>query len=295
MPAKRTQRLVALLCIGCFVAGGRVYSSESPLAGLLRPRIVYSAGHTRYAGLGDGIPAVDVDSQGFLVSYLGLNLGYRISTYNWKSAPAGVFSPDGEDLWDELHTISASARSMHRFREDWMLIYGVRAGAGFERQLSRSFSGGASLALRKQFSERWSGTIGAGASYHPLRSSVLPLLGMSYDDEDVSGFSAVIGYPTQIGYRVSESLRLLAALGQDSGTYRLKDTGPVAKKGYFAYRSFASRLGFEYRPFPNFELTAAGLYHFERHWRLYDSSGSRIARSRPDSAPGFAFSASWRF
>ncbi len=289
------RRLQILLFLAFPLLAPAAEPSQSPLPDLLQPRVDFRAGKRLYAEFKDSPVEVSVGYQGLSVSYMGVSFRYRISTYNWKDAENIGFFPGNGDPWNELHALSISFRSVRLLGDETMLIYGLSGDIGAERQMSRSFGAGANLAVLRRFGESWSGSAGIMAAYHPLRFGVIPAIGLRYDDEDESGISASLGVPTNLKYRVDEQWRVVAEGGMASGTYRLKDNSPVSEKGYFRHRAIVPRLGVEYRPLPNLELSASGLYYFDRQWRVYDRRGSRIASSRLDSGPGFLLSAEWRF
>ena len=290
------RKLLATIMLLMFVTIAPLHGEEdSPFADFFGSSVDFRGETLSYTDFKDGSAEVAVGSQALGVSYKGLSLRHRISSYRWRDEEAIAFSDGSSEPWGELHDLSLSYLTGYPIREGLILIGRIRANTGFERQISRSFGAGMELSLLRQFSEKWSASIGVGGGYHPLRSRVLPALSLRYDDAEDSGFSAAVGMPTHLRYRISDNLLADIGVSLASGTYRLKDNSPVSEKGYFRHRAIAPGAGLVYKPTDEFTLSAGALYYFDRQWRIYDRDRSRISSKRLDSGPGFTISASWNF
>ncbi len=270
--------------------------TPSPPPELFRPKIDFRIEVDEPADFKDSSARVGVSSQALRASYFGFYLGYRVSRYSWRKADLTDFLSASSSPWEHLHSASFGFRSMFPVGEGRLVNAGIGLNTSFERQLSGSAGCTANLMLIQMLNENWSSGLGVVMVYDPLKLRVLPAIALRYDGEvDQKGVSGSFGMPAQIKYRINEEWRLFGNFGFSSGTYRLKDNSRVEKKGYFRHSSLSPRFGVEYFPWDNMELEAAGVYKFEREWRIYSRSGSRRHRSRLDNGIGLAVNFSWRF
>ena len=230
------------------------------------------------------------------------SVGYHQKSYSWDDEDQLPFGNGRDDPWSDLKNISLGARYWDRFSEKWGWFAGAGLGSSFEEELGpleARGSGGVSYI----FSPKVSASLGAAVSYHPLRTSVFPIVGIRYNrdgggagGEGASGFFASFGFPeTGAGYRFNSSVAVRASVRYDHGIYRLADDSAVAPEGYVETSDALGGLYLDFSPRPNIEVSLGAVYAVYRSLTLYDEDEDELDDYDVDPAPGLALRLRARF
>lgn len=220
--------------------------------------------------------------------YSYFTLHYDYTDYSWTKT-------DGK-RWNGLHNISLTARKRFVLNEDWMLSTGAAVRSSFEKQVSGSIGAGADISFIRLFSHGWSAGIGIAGVYHPVVSTIFPVITIGYAPTGDKGFSVRAGFPeTYAQYAFNPNLSVRAYGDYMSRAYRLKNSSPVISKGYFREQGIRFGLTMEVKPVNAMSISFGPYYIVDRKWKLYSKSGNKLSTQKLDSTPGAEISMSWRF
>ncbi len=219
-----------------------------------------------------------------------LSLGYELRDYSWDGVDRLPFGDGRADPWDRFHRLSLGARHSGQIDGQWGYFLGGSLTASFEEEISGSLGGGVQAGLSYTPAPPWEMRLGAAISFHEVETSVLPLVGLSWNQQAESGPSFSLGVPqTELRYRFNPQAALSARFSFEGGISRLKDDSPVEREGYVEERDLRGGLYLELSPAPNIHLTLGGRYHFEREFNIYNKSGKNKRSYDVDDALGGVF------
>ncbi|MBU1001123.1 MAG: hypothetical protein KKE73_01220 [Proteobacteria bacterium] len=240
-----------------------------------------------------GFSVVETDLS---VTYDILRLAYGVRSYDWHDKPALPFGNGSDNPWDELHELELSAQDMGRINKQWSWFYHAAVSVAYEEEMDDSLglfvAGGASYALN----EAWAVQLGLGVTGHKTGWSVLPMLGVLWNQGAEQGFSARIGLPeTELAYRFGPewALRLVGEMEED--TWRLADDSTLLSKGYVQESGLSVGLFADWSPAQNLCLTFGPEVFFERKTTIFNSDGDKRNSYDSDVAAGASLKIGYSF
>lgn len=228
----------------------------------------------------------------FSFSYAGRN-------YSWDDVGQLNFGNGSDKPWDTLHRLRLSFGHEGEINENWFYSTEIVGTSSFEKEMEGSYG----AALRGGFgyliNENWGMEFGAQVFTNNINSSILPYLGIGYEnfDSDGAGYFMTLGAPsTEAGYAFSEETRVRFAFDMTGTTYRLKDNSSVSRKGYMETSSMVTGLYCDWKPTDAFSLSLGPEYHFERNMKLYDQKGKKLgSKIKQKSAFGGLLQLGYKF
>ena len=220
----------------------------------------------------------------------GFSLSYAGENYSWKDTGKLNFGNGSDKPWENLHRLRLAYEHVGQINNDWFYSAEIVGTSSFEKEMSGSFG----TALRGGFgyiiNDNWTTNFGAVVFANKIDSSILPSLGIDYEnfDTDGSGYFMSLGTPSaEAGYSFSEESTIRFAFGMDGTTYRLKDDSSVVKKGYLETSSMLVGLYYDWKPTDSLSLSFGPEYHFGREMKFYDKKGDKTGETiKQDSAIG---------
>ena len=286
-------RSIALAALLIFMAFHLFWAAPRVLAQPAAPAKieVHAGGGGVSSGDIKGGGAVSMGQASTGISYrverFQFNLGYELRDYSWDEVALLPFGDGRTDPWEQFHRLSLGARHFGRIDEQWGYFLGGSLTASFEEEISGSLGGGVQAGFSYTPAPPWEMRLGAAALVHKVGASVLPLVGLSWNQRAESGPSFGLGIPrTELRYRFNPQAALSARFSFARDIYRLADDSPVEPKGYVEERDWHGGLYLELSPAPNVRLTAGGRYHFERELNLYGKNGKNKRGYGVDGAAG---------
>jgi len=234
--------------------------------------------------IGSGVSSAGVHGSGAEVSVTGLKglVGYRDffftyerQDYSWNGAGMLPFGDSVSDPWETLHSMSLGYARQGRINSSWSYFAAGSVMALFEEQMQDSYGFGAAAGATYAYSPALKFTLGAGFAYHEIRTTALPVVGLSWNKGAPTGLSVSVGYPdTHLSYRFSPRWAIRSRIVQfNRDIFRLSDDSAVERKGYLERRDLMADLGLEFTPVKNMSVTLAPRYYFSRELVIYDRNG----------------------
>ncbi len=205
-----------------------------------------------------------------------LTADYIYRGYEWRDVDRLPFGDGASDPWEALHKAAAGISHDDMGSEKWGYFFAAEVSTAFEEEMDDSFGarGWGGFIYRMP---AWNLGFRMGALYdwNEVKSSVLPIIGIAWNNPGVQGFSAMVGIPlTAVTYRFSERWAIQAGMAFDSDTFRLADDSPVSPEGYLETRDIGGEIALLYTLSETLRLRVAGGGFFDRSLTIYDPDGN---------------------
>lgn len=253
--------------------------------------------YTGEADIEDDRGGYSLFSTELAAQYLFLSAGYERSDYSWNDRSRLPFAT-GSTPWDTLHSLELGANWKDGISGNWGYFAHGGMDAAFEKEMSDSMGatllGGATYAL----GEGWEIRAGLGGRVHPLKNSLFPVIGLSWEDTSNDGlkrFFSMGFMEMEAGYALSEQFMIRGAFCNEGGTYRLADDSEVAREGYAEMSGNHLGLYLDWTPISDLMFTVGAEYRLERTITTYNSDGDKIDEYEVDEAPAVTASMNWSF
>lgn len=255
------------------------------------------------------VAEADLDQGGgFAMTSGGLSAGWRYVTvfyhhnyYNWSNVAGLPFGDGRNDPWDDLHIVGISGRYRGRITDKWGYFLNGGLFSGFEKQMGDvTVSAGGGFSVSPFQDVRVS--VGASFFYHPVRTLVLPVLGLSWKrsagkhGDAAQGLSLSLGFPeTSVGYRFNEKVGLRLGLVYTKGMYRLADDSPVQPRGYVETQDVMGGFFVDLTPIRPLKLSLGLGWDSFRELTVYNKDAHQRGDFDLDAAPSMYFRLNFRF
>ncbi len=222
------------------------------------------------------------------ISLSKVNFGYQYISFAWDQVNDLPFGNEKDDPWEHFHSTSIGYEHSEMVNRRWGYFAGINVSSQFEKEMSGSF--GAAGFGGMVFNIPESNLIlrsGGVLSYNEVETTLMPLVGLEWNPQAKSGFSASLGVPvTRVSYHYGPIASVSLGLTMDGGVYRLADDSTVEKEGYLEMESFAALLALEFVPVEKCWVQIGGLYFFNRDFTLYNKDGDNERTYGLDDALG---------
>ena len=220
----------------------------------------------------------------------GFSFGYEGKNYSWQNKQLLSFGNGRDNPWDTLHRLTLGYEYNDGINDNWAYSVAITGSSSFEEEMSGSFGGALRGGFMYTFNENWKTMFGGRIFTNNIKSSIMPYLGITYENFDSDGAGAFmsLGAPsTEAGYAFSKESKVRFTFDFDGSMTRLKDDSTVARKGYLETSSMVTGLYYDWNPTQAFSLSLGPEYHFAREIKLYDQDGDKFGDTiKQDSALG---------
>lgn len=136
---------------------------------------------------------------------LTVGLALRRDAYQWDKIGRLPFGDGRSAPWETLNRIGLTATHCGALAEGWRYFATAGASASYEKEMDGSLGLNAAAGLLWQATPQWSLRLGAGGLWHAVRAYPYPVVGLTYQSQDIAGLSAEFGFPASfVAYRVNE-------------------------------------------------------------------------------------------
>lgn len=242
------------------------------------------------------------------VSVTRLNLGaqysiftldYAYSSFDWSSDASLDDKTDKHAPWNGLHDLSLQARLLKgSFMERWHYWLNGEITSAFEEGFPGAVGAGFNGELAFDFWEGWMiGGLMRVTAMNPLNSDLFADgelgLAIHVSQKHVRQALEAIGVDTKTDSGREYSFHF-AYSAQDK-TYRLSPGSGYVKNGYVGIRRSKIGAYLDLKLSENFTMSLGPEYHFNREYKTYNSSGSRLSTTAvSDSGAGY-IGLSWTY
>lgn len=223
--------------------------------------------------------------------FLVLDLDYR--TYDWNStAILGVVEP-----WEDLTRLAPGVQYYRELDDNWALWLKGVVIAGFEDGLSTDAltynpQGLGLYSLTRQLSLY----CGLGMLYHPVDTSIYPIVGVSWNRDAKQGVSGSLGFPeAKLRYGFNDKTALKVDLQWDSRIYSLAEENQLAPEGYVQEKDISSGLYLEYSPVTQLLLNVGIRRYYGRELTIFSHGEDEILAKDVDGAWSYLLGAEYNF
>ena len=268
--------------------------AEKPPAG---PDLRITAGGAASAAVEGGDGEFSGTYAKAAATYRDFSLSYTRLDYSWGEIGDLPFGNGVDDPWEALHVLSLGYSHRGSINADWNYFIGSAVKSSFEEELEDSYGAGAFGGFTYLFSPTLRFTIGAGVAYHHISTTVLPVVGISWNQGTPQGFSIALGYPdTYLSYRFNSQWALRSRIVQfEQDVFRLADDSTVEKAGFLERQDLITDLGVEFTPTKQLRVILAARYYFERELTIHDNNDDWERTFDVDDAWGGVLSVNYRF
>ncbi|MFP4476297.1 MAG: hypothetical protein ACLFOY_12120 [Desulfatibacillaceae bacterium] len=260
------------------------------------------------AGIEDGPSEVSmlVATASLKVSYF--TLSYGVNEFRWEDVSRIPFGDGVHEPWDRMHNLSLSANYRGRFGGAFHYFTGAYVGTAFEEATGDGAYGGVRGGIGYSLSG-WRFSLGAMVYHDGFSWGAWPVAGVAFgkgtgrgaaagegDREDVSGFSASIGFPsTQVSYRINQFAGVRLSGNWWRPTYALADDSTVLPDGFVRFRNVNAGLYADLYPASGLSVTIGGHWVFYREFSFHNDDGDLFAEFDVDAGPAASLNVSWSF
>ncbi|MGM0570232.1 hypothetical protein [Marinobacter sp.] len=226
--------------------------------------------------------------------FLLLDLDHRRS--DWRSG-SELGSASRREPWGELTRIAPGLQYYGELDDRWGLWLQMSAIAGFEDDVSsRSWTLNPQVVGLYMPRDDLNVFAGMGSLYHPVDSTLYPVLGVTWNRGTQDGFSGTLGLPeTTLRYHFNERLAVKADVQRDIRTYRLSDGNPTAPSGYLHTDEVTPGIHLEYFPAEALQVTMGVRRFMGRSITIYSREERRLADHDVDDAWSFRLEMEYGF
>ncbi|WP_290648948.1 hypothetical protein [Aquisalimonas sp.] len=141
--------------------------------------------------------------------------------------------------------------------DHWGLWLKIVTIAGFDDRISsRSWTYNPRIIGVHTPHEKLTLYAGTGPLYHPVDSTLYPVLGVAWNMDAQGGLSGALGFPeTMLRFRLNEHLAVKANFKSDIRVYRLADDNTLAPGGYTRMEDLKPGLHLEYFPTESLQVS----------------------------------------
>lgn len=206
------------------------------------------------------------------------SLGYEGKKFAWSDVNRLNFGNGRDNPWGTLHRLRLGYEHEGAINSDWFYSAEIVGTSSFEKEMSGSYGAALRGGFMYLISDNWAAEFGAQVFVNNVNSSLMPYLGIAYEnfDADGAGYFLTLGAPsTEAGYAFSKRAKVRFSFDMEGMTYRLKDNSSVVKKGYLETSSMKIGLYYDWKPTQALSVSLGPEYHFEREMKLYKRNGHR--------------------
>lgn len=232
-------------------------------------------GNAKFSGDRGGVSITDA---ALIADYSIFKLTYELATFNWSDKDQLALTPNGETPWNHLHDVTLQARILsNKLTKKWWYWLNADVTTAYEKGFPGGVGVGFDGGTAYNFWKGWRGGVTAkvialnatndklfgemavglvlAASQKTVRKTVKDL-GLG----DMGEGSDAIGY--NITFTGSER------------TYKLNSSSNVSASGYLEIAEAKIGAYLDYTANENLFMSIGPEYHYERKYRIYDSSGN---------------------
>ena len=261
------------------------------------PKLTLEGGYIAQADLSGGKGKFAYSRAGASISYAKFTFSYRRDFYDWDDKARLPFGNGHDDPWKDFSSLTLRASHDGEVNKQWRYFVTAGAFSSFEKEMSGSLGGLGMGGFTYVASPTLQWTFGGAVSYHPIRTRVIPVIGLTWNRGAEKGWSGSVGYPlTRLAYRFNPQWALeVGSVGFTRNIYRLANDSTVQREGYLESEHMMAGVGFEYNPAKNCKVNMSLRYFFNRELTTYDKDGDHERNYDVDNSWGGVLSVAFTF
>ena len=266
-------------------------------------RLEGAFGYVGKADFSNGLGGVDVYRAMVTADYSIFRASYALSSFSWwrKAEIAQTLKTrSGVVPWESLHDLTLQTRLVNdRIGENWRYWINGEVSSSFEDAFPGAVGIGFDGGVAYDFWNGW--MLGLTA-----RTVALSPLSRDLFAESEFGFAVAVSQKAlreslkslgllTPGSAGSDKIGLNFAFSTSEKIYRLSSKNAVSQSGYLGVVRSKVGVYLDYAPTDRITLSVGPEYHYDRKYKIYNSSGSFQSGHRLDNAFGGFARILWRF
>lgn len=260
-------------------------------------------GYVGEADFSNGLGSVSVARASLAADYSIFRLSYVLSHFSWLHSGAITKSLNSDRPnapWNDLHDVTLRARFLNeKLGDDWRYWVNGEMTSSFEDEfpgaVGLGFDGGVAYDI-------WNGwMLGVSAKTIALSALNKDLFGETEFGLAVATSHRALRSTLQaLGFREdalegSDNIGFSFAFSGASKTYRLSSHNPVYRSGYLSLVRSKVGVYMDYKASENLTMSIGPEFHYDRKYKLYNSTGSYLSSHRLDNTWGGVARILWKF
>ena len=249
--------------------------SKGSLERMLQPKVSFESSYITDASIKGSTGGYEVAKNKLRINNAFLGFAYTNQSFMWSDIADLPFGDGVSKPIELLHTFKIDAKLPYKISEKWFWINSISGTSSFENNSDDSFSAGAFSFASYKLDDEHTIQIGAFASYHPIVTTVLPIISYSYRARHQDGFKFVLGFPrTFVGYHLNKSTLLRLGMIYSSSVSKLSDESVIEKKGYVEGKDYMGNIGISLDFTKDLKVEVDVLYELQRDINTYNADGN---------------------
>ncbi|BCS88515.1 hypothetical protein [Pseudodesulfovibrio sediminis] len=260
-------------------------------------------GYVGEADFSNGLGSVSVTRASLAADYSIFRLSYVLSNFSWLDTGAvsrTLNSDSSHAPWNVLQDVTLRARFLNeKLGDNWRYWVNGEMTSSFEDEfpgaVGLGFDGGVAYDL-------WNGwMLGVSAKTIALSALNKDLFGETEFGIAVATSHRALRSTLQaLGFREdaldgSDNIGFSFAFSGASKTYRLSSQNPIYRNGYLSLVRSKVGVYMDYKASDNLTMSIGPEYHYDRKYKLYNSTGSYKSSHRLDNTWGGVARVLWKF
>ncbi len=223
--------------------------------------------------------------------FIFIDLDHR--TYDWgEHTFLGTAEP-----FSELTQLALGLQYYQEFENGWSIWAKGTALIGFEDSPST-----AAITYNPQVVTLYTVTTqlslycGAGVLYHPVDTTIYPVVGLAWNMKNKLGLFGTLGFPeTALSYGFTEQLSLKLDVLWDNRIYQLAGDNATVADGYIKIEDMLPGIHVEYKPLNDLLLSIGVRRYFERKLTFFNQEEEEMGEYGVNDSWAYMFRAEYTF
>lgn len=249
-----------------------VSSQKNPFA----PQITMKYGYLNQVGIRDTGGEFSDQFYDFQVQNIFGYFGYTQWDLNWNNVDRLPFGNGKDQPINALHKLTLGGKLFKPLSDSTRWINVIGATSAYETEMNDSYSVNLRSFLLYQYHSDVSLLIGAMYNYHPVRSRLYPIAGLTYRAKAKQGLSAVIGFPRLfVAYGLTDRWKVSSGVSYRQFMAKLADDSIIEQQGYVELQSWKGDVMLSYQPDAHWRVDVFGHYSADYRFAFYSRHGNR--------------------
>lgn len=240
------------------------------------PKITLESGYLNQVGIRNAGGGFSDQFHNVQIQNLFGYVGYTQWDLDWHNVDQLPFGNGLDQPINHLHKLSFGGKLFKSLNENTRWINVVGATSAYETEMNDSYSVNLRSFLLYQYHADVSFLVGAMYNYHPVRSRLYPIAGLTYRAKAKKGLSAVIGFPRLfVAYGLTDRWKVSTGVSYRQFMAKLADDSIIEQQGYVELQSWKGDVMLSYQPDAHWRVDAFGHYSADYRFAFYNRQGSR--------------------